>query len=162
MATSSQAGKPKNMWELRFVSEYAAKFFPDDRALFNVRVGPYKNIPAGLDMRLTRNRSLGNDRPRSDLIILTAQTIVLIEAWILPSYGKVSQLMLYRQLLPSTPDLEFEVNLPIESFLLGPWENATLRNLAFQNDIGFVIYRPVWIDKALDSRAPRLREDRFE
>lgn len=160
MATVNGEKKTKTMWELRYVSEYAAKFFPDYRSRTQVSVGPYRNIPPGTDMTIPANRPLGNDRPRADLVLETPQALLLIEGWILPAYGKVSQLMLYRQLLPSTPDLELDASLPVECYLLGPWENTLMRNLAFDNGIGYLIYTPQWIEQALESRAPRLREDR--
>jgi len=81
----------------------------------------------------------------ADAIVIMPDRIVLIEGKILPQLGVISQLNAYARLLPKTPYLAEHKDKPIEKVLVCAIHDPMVAQLAREEGIRVVIYRPLWI-----------------
>ena len=163
MAESTAPVKQRQQREKRLVSDFVATTYPEDRALFNLRLGAINPRITDQDLTEAEIRMLGVARRYADAVVIQEKGLLLIEGYILPSLGKVSQVLAYRTLLPNTPELDSFASLPITSIIVGPIEDQLLTMLARQNNILVRVYRPPWIEEFLNNlsiRHRRMREIR--
>lgn len=161
MADQIPPPKTRQQWEVRLVSEYIAKNYPDDRSITNVAVGAINPRITESDLSEREIRQLGVSRPRADCVIFRETEIVLIEGWITHPLNKPAKLAAYKLVLPSTPEFNGLTDKPINAFMLGPFEDALARRIATELGLGFRIYTPNWIHIAFEAKEPRHRTDRF-
>lgn len=144
-------GRPWEPREQRLCAEYVAKFFPGERTKFQVRVGNPRMgegvaIPTPEENPLAYNR-----RPAVDAMVIRAHEIVLIETYIRIDLGKVSQLEIYKSLVPLTPYADYDVTKPIRMLIVGALEDPLLTQHARSRGIEFHLYKPDWIETYLQS-----------
>ena len=155
--------KQRQQRETRLVSDFVSAFYPDDRTFLNVRVGGIHPLNTDQDLTEAEIHMLGVHRRYADAVIIREHELVLIEGYILPSLGKISQILGYRALLPFTPELDHFASLPITAIIVGPIEDQFLTRLAHQSNVLVRVYRPPWIEpflSALSTRHRRVRVDR--
>ena len=139
------------------LSEWLAKTQPGKRWLTRVRLGsPRSEVPFPT-MSPEERTMIGVWRRWADAIILENDHVTLVEAAIRPQPGKISQLELYKMLLPQTPELEPWAKLPIEMILLYAIEDPATNALARQKGIRCIEYKPLWLDSYLQLLQPRER-----
>ena len=153
-------GKQRQQRERRLVSDFVAEFYPEDRTIFNVRVGGINPRITDQDLTEAEMSMLGVHRRYADAVVIRERDLVLIEGYTLPTLGKVSQIMAYRALLPSTPELGTFASMPINAVIVGPIEDQMLNLIARQNDILVRVYRPPWVEEFLDGLSSRHRRAR--
>ena len=152
--------REKRQWqprEMRLVSEYLAKHYPDYPTKTRVRLG---SVHPDLHPELLSGgelRALGVWRRWADAIIIMPDRLILIEAAIRPEPGKISQLELYEHLLPKTPELVEHKDKPIEKVLLFALEDPVTAAMARERGIKVVYFRPPWIDDFLKILYPHER-----
>ena len=66
-------------------------------------------------------------------------------------------LRLYKRLIPNTPDLAEFSHLPVEMVLLCSIPDPLLVELAREDGIRVVVYRPKWIEEYMEVLYPRER-----
>lgn len=89
---------------------------------------------------------VGVFRRWADALVFLPDKIVLIEAKILPQPGVISQLKLYEELIPKTPQLAEHYYKPVEKLLVCAIEDRVITELARREGIRVVVFRPAWID----------------
>lgn len=152
--------KKRVQWEARLVSEYVSHTYPNDRQLFQVRVGPVNPRLRDQDLTPAEIKMLGVWRPRLDALVIRPDSLIAIEASVVLDLGKPSQLDTYRDLLPNTPELRDLAHLPITAILLSLLDYDLLRLQATKYGLAFVVYRPKWCAECIDARAPRSGADK--
>jgi hypothetical protein len=133
--------------EQRLVSEYVARFYPDDESRTHVHLG---SIPPRLKGKFIPDEAIGLVgvfRRWADALVFKPDRIILIEGKILPQPGVISQLKLYEELLPKTPELEEHRGKPIEKVLVCAIEDPVISELARREGIRVQIFHPAWIDE---------------
>jgi hypothetical protein len=131
--------------ERRYVPEYVDKTYPERVAVFyNMAVGP---APEDLtsrypDMPLEQFRRW---RFWVDAIVVLKDRVILIEGKIRTIAGAVGQLLLYRNLLPKTPEMAPYKALPVEMLLVTARPDPRIIEMAASSGIRVDIYRPDWI-----------------
>lgn len=139
---------------MRLVSEYVARFYAGFESRFHVHLGSVPPRIAGRFASDQTKRLVGVFRRWADALIVMDDRLVLIEAKILPQPGVISQLLLYRDLLPKTPELSDVSQLPIEMLLLCAVEDRLISDMARNQGIRVVIFYPTWIDEYLQILQP--------
>jgi len=140
----------KRNWEpreQRLVSEFVARFYPDHESRTHAHLGA---TPPRFKGRWSTDKDakhLGVFRRWADALVFLPDKIILIEGKILPQPGVISQLKLYAELLPSTPELAEHKNKPIEMVLVCAIEDKLISQLAKREGIHVRIFRPAWIDE---------------
>jgi len=149
--------------EQRLVAEFIAQFYPDYDSRTHVHLG---STPPRLLGRYSTNedaRLTGVFRRWADGLVFMPDRLVLIEGKILPQPGVISQLKLYAELLPKTPELAEHKDKPIEQVIVCAIEDKLISELARREGIRVQIFRPAWIDEYMQivhpwERTPGLEE----
>ena len=143
--------------EMRFVSEFVAKFYPEEEARFHVRLGSTPERFKGQFTSEETARLVGEFRRRCDALVILPDRIVLVEGKIVPQPGVIMQLLHYERLIPKTPELEEHRLKPIEKLLLCALEDPVVTQLARDYDVRVATFCPGWIPEYLELLYPRER-----
>jgi len=150
----------KRQWqprELRMVSEFLAKYYPDYPYKMRVRLGSIHPDLAPEQLSDAEKRLVGVTRRWADCIVVMPDRLVLIEVAIRPSPGDISQLELYELLVPHTPELAEYASLPIEKLLVYAIEDPLVVAMARDRGIKAIYFKPDWVDEYLKLLYPRER-----
>ncbi len=154
--------KQRQQRETRLVADFVSAFYPDDRAVFNLRVGGINPVITDQDLTEGELTLIGAHRRYADAVIIQERELVLIEGMILPTLGKVSQILGYRALLPFTPELGDHASKPVTAIIVGPIEDQFLARLARQQGVLVRVYRPPWIEEFLNGLSTRHRRVKLD
>jgi len=130
--------------ERRYVPEYVEQKYPARVAVFyNMAIGPAPEdlSSAYPDIALSHFRRW---RYWIDAVVILRDRMVLIEGKLRNPQDGIGQLLLYRSLLPETPELKPYRGLPIEARIVVPREDPRIIAFAHANNIVVDIYRPEW------------------
>ena len=140
--------------EQRLVSEFIARFYPDYESRTHVHLG---STPPRLKGKFTSEetaRLVGVFRRWADAIVFMPDRLILIEGKILPVPGVISQLKLYEELIPKTPELSEHWEKPIEKLIVCAIEDPVITELARREGILVRVFRPSWIDSYMKKLHP--------
>jgi len=140
----------KRRWEpreMRLCTEYLREYHHRARVLTRVRLGEYppellKYVEVGEEARM-----ITAWRRWADAIAIYPDRVILIECAIRPNPGKISQLLLYRDLFYKTPEFEGIKHLPLHLELVYAIEDTAVNALAERYGIRTVYYRPAWVEE---------------
>lgn len=90
-------------------------------------------------------RALGVWRRYADALVYRTHELILIEASIPSHPGYVSQMLLYKRLIPMTPELADYKHLPVKMLYLVTFEDPVVTAMARENGIEVVVYSPPWV-----------------
>lgn len=131
--------------ETRLLSEWVAKNYPEDKVMFRVRLG---RPPAWAEASIAEGAppEIYKIYQRwADAIIIREKELILIEAKIRPIPGVVSEINLYAQLIPKTPELAEFMDRPIRKLILMAVWDPEITELASVDNIKVEIYNPSWV-----------------
>lgn len=154
MANSKRQWQPR---EMRLVSEWIAETYPDYPSQTRVRLGPIRTELQGVELTDAELRGLGVWRRWADAIVFMPDRLVLIEAKIRPGPGDISQVELYEDLIPKTPELKEHKGKRIEKLLLYAIDDKAIAAMAKRRGIRVVLFHPSWVDEYLLTLYPRER-----
>jgi len=142
----------KRNWEpreQRLVSEFIAQFYGQYESRTHVHLGGTPPRFKGMYTREETGRLLGVFRRWADAVVVMPDRIVLIEGKILPQLGVLSQLKAYERMVPNTPEYAEHATKPVEKVLVCAIEDSLITQLAREEGIRVVIFRPEWIEDYL-------------
>ncbi len=139
-------GSPSQQRERRLLSEWLALTYPNDRVQQQVRLGAYKPSIPTTGLNAAELRRLGLWRRFADAVVFRKTELLLIEASIPAHPGYISQLLLYKRLIPMTPELADYAALPVKMIYLVTFEDPVVTAMARDNDIQVVVYAPTWVE----------------
>lgn len=131
--------------ERRYIVEWAEKRFPDCEKRFNAPLGP---IPPSLIEEfgpLKAARMYRPWRPDVDVIIICPNSLILAEAEIKNPRSAIGDLLVYKELVDKTPELQQFLHLHRRFFLVIPWATTWVKETAAANGIEIDIFIPDWI-----------------
>lgn len=138
--------------ERRYVAEYCINNYPE-----NTRVK--YNAPIGLPPEEIRNRYPGADlkffkpwRKYTDAIVPFGVYLDVIEAKVWDPDKGFADLMVYRELLPETPELNEFSDLIPRLILLIPFVRYYWERMAKRLEINLILWRPDWLVPHLQKR----------
>ncbi len=141
--------------ERRLLAEWLARRYPHDRVQQQVRLGAITPTIGTEELTPSELAALGMFRRFADALVYRPDRLVLIEASIPPHPGYISQLLLYRRLVPLTPELVSFHALPVEPVYLVAIEDPVVTALARDAGIRVEVFRPAWVLGYLAERAGR-------
>lgn len=141
--------------EMRMVSEYIAKYFPGSITMSRVRLGATSPDLLPADLSDAEKRMLTVWKRWADAIVITRTRLILIEGKILPDPGVISQLLLYKELLMHTPELQQYLDRDVELQLVMAIEDPLVSKLARDQGIKVTIFTPDWIGEYVSTLAGR-------
>jgi len=131
--------------EARFVSEWVLLNYPHDTVKYRCPLG---SAPKDWLKRLGAEKALRSYRPfrhEVDAMIICKEKIVLIEGKILRVLDGAAKLIIYRDLVSVTPEVEYLKNLPVEAIVLTPQPPTWAEMVTKKYDIKFVVWKPDWL-----------------
>lgn len=140
--------------ETRLVSEFVARFYPYCESRTHVHLGSTPPRLKGKFISEETARLVGVFRRWADAIVFMPNRLILIEGKILPVPGVISQLKLYEELIPKTPELSEYRELPIEKLIVCAIEDPVITELARREGILVTIFRPSWINEYMKKLHP--------
>lgn len=141
---STKKLKPKRKnFEKRTVYEYLTYAYPNELQWKNVRVGPIKPSEFGNMYAFLRRWA--------DAIVVTKKEVVIIEGKIKPNAGVISQLQLYIEEFPRTPEFAMVAHMPVRGEIVSVFQDEIVDRMA--RDAGFktVIYEPTFMKEILEN-----------
>jgi len=150
----------KRQWqarETRMVAEYIQLNYKEYPYRMRVRLGSISNVLSGRYQNLEEERMAGSWRRWADAVIFKPDQIVIIEASIRADPGDISRLKLYKLLFPHTPEMQPYASLPITLELVYAMLDEVIVQLARQEGIKVVEYKPPWLNDYLSILYPRER-----
>ena len=81
----------------------------------------------------------------ADLVVDLPDKVIIVEAKMRPDPGAISQLELYKKLLPLTPELTPCHGKPIELVFLTTMRDEMVEDLCKEKGIRYVVYQPKWV-----------------
>lgn len=143
--------------EQRLVAEFVARFYPDAESRTHVHLGSMPTRLKGRWSSESDERLVGVFRRWADALVILPDRLLLIEGKILPQPGVISQLKLYGELIPKTPELAQHKHKPIEMVLVCAIEDPLISELARREGITVRIFHPAWVDDYMKILHPRER-----
>jgi hypothetical protein len=144
VADAVELSPPRVQRERRLLSEWAARRYPASPVEHQVRVGAIQPNTQAAGLTYTEMKSLGVWRRYADALVRLPGSLVLIEASMAAHPGYISQLLLYRRLLPLTPELADMAAWPVRMVYLVALEDPVVTAMARDVSIDVEVYRPPW------------------
>jgi len=135
--------------EQRLVSEFVARFYADHESRTHVHLGSTPPRLKGQFATDADARLVGVFRRWADALVFMPDKLILIEGKILPQPGVISQLKLYEELIPKTPELAEHAGKPVEKVLVCAIEDLLISELARREGVRVHIFIPAWIEEYL-------------
>lgn len=147
----NMAKKEYKQRERRYVPEYVNERYPERIAVFyNMAIGP---APEELAQRNPEIPLAHFRRWRFwiDAVVILKDRMLLLEGKLRKPAEGLGQLLLYRALLPQTPELEPYKLLPIDMVLITPRPDPRVIGVANSLGINIVIWTKPWVQDYLRS-----------
>ena len=137
------------------LAEFAAKFYPTALVKMRVSLGriPPELITPGmseLDIALA-----GRFRRWADMVIITNDSLIVVEGMMMANPGKLSQLELYLSLIPFTPELLPYRSLPLQGMLVYVVEDPMLVKMAREKGFRAIQFIPSFWEEWKAAVPPR-------
>lgn len=135
--------------ERRYVPEYVNEKYPDRVAVFyNMAVGPPPEdlVKKNPEIPLAHFRRW---RFWIDAVVITDKYLILIEGKIRKPAEGIGQILLYRDLLKQTPELDPYKRLPVVMVLVTPRPDPRIIGFANSYGITIDIWSKPWVQEYL-------------
>ena len=147
----NMAKKEYKQRERRYVPEYVNEKYPVRVAvIYNMPIGPAPEdlVKKNPEIPLAAFRRW---RFFIDAVVITTDKMVLIEGKLRKPAEGLGQLLLYKRLLPETPELDPYKHLPVEMRLVTPRPDPRIIEAANGMGINIEIYTKPWVQEYLRS-----------
>lgn len=133
----------------RYVAEWVIEFYPHAEVFYNLRLGPPPAEIVAAFPGVDVDRWARVYKKTCDAVVVTAEEIILIEAELRRPLLALGELLIYRDLLSTTPELRPHTGKRVRTILLCPVEDPTLEVTLIEHKIEKAVYRPPWVDQYL-------------
>lgn len=132
-------------WSTMLLREWAAVKYPGATFREQVRLGPTQESVVGVQINATLAAMLRNWNWYADGLIVTESEVLLIEAKVQPNPSAVGQVLFYRQLMVSTPELTPLLAMPFQAVVLFAELDDEVSKFARGLGVRVETYTPQWI-----------------
>ena len=143
---------PRKERERRYIAEYMYHEWPAGNWQLNVELGP---IPQEFIDRLGLGKAAAifrPTRPRVDAVKWTPNAYYVVEAKLRAIKNGIGDLLYYKGMVPSTPDLPFYDGQPVIYRLVVPWMIDWIQWAADAAGIEVVVFWADWIADYIKER----------
>lgn len=136
--------------ERRLISEWALARHPKDHVLFNVPIGEVLNE---FIIKYGPARAVKASKPwrlEVDAVVVTRSELILAEAKIFQIRNAVADLLCYRPLVQSTPELREWKDLPLRMVVIIPWTSRVVEEMCSANGITVDVFAPEWLSAYIE------------
>ena len=140
---------PYTLRDKRYVAQWVIENYPHEQVFYNLRLG---GVPAELRARypgVDVDRMARVYKKTCDAVVVTETELVLIEGELRRPLLALGELLIYRDLLSTTPELKPWSHLPVRTILLCPVEDPSLDISLARHKIEKAVFKPPWVEKYL-------------
>lgn len=138
-------------WESKMVREYLVKIYPTNLKWVRHEIGPYNpNNPAEFNGQLRR---------WADAIVDINDTVLLIECKMRPDFKAISQIDMYRDIFPKTPEFKYYADKPLKCMLLTTSIEPAVKAQCKKWDIIYEVYVPSFMDEFTQMLIERYKKE---
>lgn len=134
--------------EAKMVYEWTIKNHPFALQWRRVRLGPLP--PKKQPQYYTQLRRF------VDLIFYESGVVHLVEAKVRPDPGGISQLELYGEIFPNTPEFSMYKDQPVKLIYLTTIHDKVVESMCAKRNIQYIIFCPDWMKEYLNKRIFKL------
>lgn len=136
--TPQKKRKQRVNWESKLVREYLIVRHERNLKWIRHEIGPYNpNNPSEYNGQLRR---------WADAIVDINDTVLLIECKMRPDHRAISQIDLYRNLFPLTPEFEYYADKPLRCMLLTTSMEYAVKETCDRWNIEYEVYVPSFME----------------
>ena len=151
-APSSKVPASRNL-----LQEWIALKYPQAKVWPELRLGPTNKHLLGVQVSPALEAMLRVSNWYADAVVMTGNELLVIEAKVDPIPGAVGQVLFYRTLIYSTPELQGWTVLPVQPVVLFAEDDSGVTPFARGLGCRVEIYTPPWIATYLEQRQFRNR-----
>jgi hypothetical protein len=146
-------------WELRYVSEFAARTYPDEQVFTYVRLGKDPAIGREEELSEEELRMLRVGMRWADCVVIRAREILIIEGKLKPGmYPEgIAKLEIYTRIARKTPDLAQYLPRKIVGAMLVPTDDPITAMIAREKGFRWIVWKPDWFQEFQASLTPRAK-----
>jgi len=133
----------------RYVAEWVFENYPYAEVFYNLRLGPPPAIISAAFPGVDVDRWARVWKKTCDAVVITDNEIILIEGELRRPLLALGELLIYRDLLSTTPELKPYIGKRVRTVLLCPVEDPTLELTLREHKIEKVLFRPPWVEQYL-------------
>jgi len=141
--------KPYQQRDRRYVVEYCGEKWPNDTWFFNLRMGPAPISVAEKYPGMDVDRYARVWKKTSDAVVVTKDEIILIEGELRRPTMALGELLVYRDLINTTPELQPYLGRKLRTILLCPVEDPTITMQLRDHNVELALYKPAWVETYL-------------
>jgi len=126
---------------------------------------PLGIVPESLIVEYGRTQALRvarKMRPEVDALVIYPDKLVLIEAKILRWVDGLSHLVVYKALIPDTPELETYAQRPVVMRMVIPFTQENMRSVADRMGVEIVEFTTPAIDEYLNTELPKYSTQEYK
>lgn len=131
--------------ERRLIAEWRYARYPKEHHQFNAPLGAPEEE---LVIRYGMPKAVSMSRPwrcEVDCIVFLDHRLLLVEAKVWRPRDALGDLMLYRNLVPDTPELEKYRGFDIELVMVIPWATRRIEAMARAAGVTIDVFAPPWV-----------------
>lgn len=140
---------PYVLRDRRYVAEWVIENYPHAQVFYNLRLGPPPAEISAAYPGLDVDRYARVWKKTCDAVVVTEEELFLIEGELRRPLLALGELLIYRDLLSTTPELKPYIGLRVRTILLCPIEDPTLEMTLKEHKIEKALYRPPWVEEYL-------------
>jgi hypothetical protein len=141
--------KPYVQRDRRYVVEFVDQHYPHDKAFFNLRMGPPPIAVAEAYPGLDVDRYARVYKKTCDAVVVAEDEIILIEGELRRPVEGLGELLVYRDLIATTPELKPYLPRKLRTILVCPLVDPTMSLQLRERDVELAIFRPKWVEDYL-------------
>jgi len=143
--------------ETQMLHEWVSLHGWQAQAIYELRLGPTPQTLVGVAVSPQLEAMLRVALWYADLVVPTANELLVVEAKVQPKPGAVGEALWYSTLVPTTPVLAAYAHLPVVPVVLFGESNDMLNTWARSLGVRVELYTPPWIAEYLSTRQFRNR-----
>jgi hypothetical protein len=139
--------------ERRLISEWRMTRYPLETHILG---SPLGSVQQELVANIGMARAIKMSRPwrlEADCVVATKDKLVIAEAKIFRPRDGVGDLLVYKPLVPKTPELQQYKDLPVELVLVIPWVNEVVREMCAEHKITVDLFAPPWVSDFIEEHS---------
>lgn len=133
----------------RYVAEWVIENYPYAEVFYNLRLGPPPAFISAAFPGVDVDRWARVWKKTCDAVVITDEEIILIEGELRRPLLALGELLIYRDLLTTTPELTPYIGKRVRTVLLCPIEDPTLELTLREHKIEKELFRPPWVEQYL-------------
>ena len=140
---------PYTLRDRRYVAQWVIENYPHEQVFYNLRLGGVPSEVAARYPGIDVNRMARVYKKTCDAVVVTKTELILIEGELRRPLLALGELIIYRDLISTTPELKLWSHFPIRTVLLCPVEDPSLDMALATHKIEKAVFKPPWVEQYL-------------